>query len=290
MMILLISFLTLFVFISRLKEDSYHKIPEEQSNGKTVVEKERIQRFWDVYRQAAKYRIAGKPDEAAGKYLKAIELNNQHEDALYYLGNMYVELDEFEAAEQTWKHLIKVNPSSTRAHVQLGMLYLLFPHEALFNIDAAETEFQRALAINKEATTPLLRLGQIELIRGNLFESQRLLDAVIRSNQRSVESHFLRGYIDWKRKNPQKALTFLLKAGENSRPLATVQDFSGEGDTKTGHITGLSGNRGMLFDVFFENLSDLKETDFSQEMYRRYRKLDMFLEQIRKKNQNGNET
>jgi len=34
------------------------------------------------------------------KYREALELNPQHEDALYYLGNTHLELSHFEEAEQ----------------------------------------------------------------------------------------------------------------------------------------------------------------------------------------------
>ena len=146
--------------------------------------------------------------KAVAEYRKAISLNNSHEDALYYLGNMYFDLGELEAAEQIWRRLAEVNPNSARAHSQLGTIYLMIENGNMFNLDAAEAEFQRAFAINKEVTAPVLRLGQIALIRGNFSESQRLFNAVIGSNTRSVEAHFLTGYIDWKRGNLQKALNF----------------------------------------------------------------------------------
>lgn len=154
-----------------------------------------------------------------------------------------------------------------------------------FNLDSAEAEFQRAFAINKEVTAPVLRLGQIALIRGNFSESQRLFDAVIGSNTRSVEAHFLTGYIDWKRGNLQKALTSLTKAAEYSRPVAPVRNFSGEGDTNSGRPVGSprGSYRGTLFQDYFGDLSKLKETELPHEMNSRYRQLDVFLEQIREK-------
>lgn len=99
----LILLLALFTIVTLLKRRPAEVISENGGDIKTVAEKQRIQHFWEVYRKATEFRITGVLDSAAAKYRKAIELNNRHEDALYYLGNMYFELGEFDAAEQIWK-------------------------------------------------------------------------------------------------------------------------------------------------------------------------------------------
>ncbi|HJM10055.1 MAG: tetratricopeptide repeat protein [Candidatus Marinimicrobia bacterium] len=282
---ILISLLSLFIVVTVLKRRSIHVITEDSNNTMTVVDKEKVQHFWEIYRQATEYRIAGNPGEAAVEYGRAIDLNGRHEDALYYLGNMKFELGEFEAAEQAWKRLIEVNPNSARAHYQLGTLYLSMESKDQFSLDEAEAKFQQALAINKEETTPLLRLGQVALIRGNLSQSQRLFDNVIASNYRSVEAHFLRGYIDWKKENLEGASTFLMKAVEYLKSPLSDQEFSGEGDTKTGTLAGLprGPNWEGIFQAYMADLSKLDEIDLPREMHSRYEQLDEYIKQVRKK-------
>ncbi len=279
---ILIALLALFAVVSVWKRSSGDAVSKDDDRISTFPEKEKIQQFWEVYRRATRFRIAGNTRKAVAEYRKAISLNNSHEDALYYLGNMYFDLGELEAAEQIWRRLAEVNPNSARAHSQLGTIYLMIENGNMFNLDAAEAEFQRAFAINKEVTAPVLRLGQIALIRGNFSESQRLFNAVIGSNTRSVEAHFLTGYIDWKRGNLQKALTSLTKAAEYSRPTAPVQRFSGEGDTKSGRPAGstIDPKEGGLFETYFSNLSELTMAELPLEINSRYRQLDAFLEQI----------
>ena len=172
----------LFVTITLLKSPSSPVNSENDDSEKMLVEKEKIQRFCEIYRQATEHRIAGRKKEAAVDYQSALMLSDQHEDALYYLGNIYLDLGDIEGAEKVWKRLVQINPNSARAHFQLGDLYLIIEHNALFNIRSAEVEFQRALEINKEETAPLLRLGQIALIRSNLSDARSLFEAVTASN------------------------------------------------------------------------------------------------------------
>jgi len=221
--------------------------------------------------------------DAAVAYRRALEYNEKHEDALYYLGNVYLELGEHKAAEKAWRRLLKVNPYSARAHFQLGDLYLSFDDGKYFDIDTAEAEYRRALEINKEETAPTLRLGYVALIRGNLPESQRYFDAVIGSNYKSVEAHFLNGYVAWKRGDPQKALTLYEKAVKYSFPERPGKGVLGEGDTKAGGAFVLpeSSKHQTLFDVFIRDLSVMDKTKISQQMDSQYQKLDAFLTQIR---------
>lgn len=279
--IILSLLLVLFVAITLLKHRSSEVNSENSGVEKTITEKKKIQRFWEIYRQATEHRIAGNYQEAAEEYSRALRLNNRHEDTLYYLGNMYLELGEFREAEKAWKRLVQINPNSARAHFQLGILYLNFEQKEFFNIKSAEVEFKRALEINKEETGPLLRLGQIALIRGDLPEAQHYFNAVIGSNYRSVEAHFLNGYITWKTGNSRKALSLLEKAVKYSRPLEPVKGILSEGDTKQGRSSGMP-NRYPIFQNHLRDLSELDESILPQQMDVRYQKLESLLNRIRK--------
>ncbi len=283
LIISLVVLIFLFAGITLLKSPSSRSNPEIGVSEKTIPEKEKIRQFWRFYRQATQDRLSGKMEEAAVAYRKALEYNGKHEDALYYLGNVYLELGEHEGAEKAWRRLLRINPYSARAHFQLGDLYLSFEDEQYFNVDAAEAEYRRALEINKEETSPTLRLGYVALIRGNLSESKRYFDAVIGSNYKSVEAHFLKGYIAWKEGNPQRALIAYKDAVKYARPEQPKRGVLGEGDTKGGRSFVLpeSSKHQTLFDVFIRDLSLSDGGNFSRQMENRYRKLDAFLTQIR---------
>lgn len=194
---------------------------------------ERIREFWEVYREATASRVAGDPSRAAVSYQRALVLNPQHEDALYYLGNMYLELGRFEEAAAAWERLVRVNPNSSRAHARLGDLYFCPEPGAPVDLARAELEYRRALEINQEETGPLLRLGEIQLVRGRLGEALRLLDAVIGANAGSVEAHALKGYVAWRQGDTSAAFVLFAQAVDLARPREPA-GLPGEGDTRRG--------------------------------------------------------
>jgi len=268
----------------------FHNLPVNQSleiiEGEHIADesdqKERIRNFWEYYRQATKHRIAGNRELAIAEYKNALEINSQHEDALYYLGNMYLEMGEYQAAERAWLRLLKKSPNSGRAHIQLGNLYLNYPGKEFFDIDKATAEFQEAFDINKEETRPILHLGQIFLIKGELDKAQNYFSAVVGSNYKSVEAHFLKGYIDWIRGESELALNSLEKAVEYSKPEKQDNDVLGEGDTNEVAFFTLSVNQS----IFYNHLNDLwlvNEKDFSRELETRYGDLDGFISEVRSK-------
>jgi Flp pilus assembly protein TadD len=275
--------LALWLGIVFLKNRSSQDNSQNGADAKTIAEKERIKRFWEIYREATDQRLAGKTQEAAEGYRSALALNDKHEDALYYLGNLCVELGDYKTAEDAWRRLTRINPHSARAHLQLGDLYLNFKQKEFFNLDNAEEEFQNALKINQEETGPLLRLGHIALIRGDLPKAQHYFDAVIATNFKSVEAHFLNGYIAWKTGNAAQAKKMFSAAVQHSAAEKPVQGVLSEGDTKSGRALTLpeTAKRRMLFQPFFGDLAGLEESSLPQQMQERYRKLAALLQQMK---------
>ena len=285
---------TLFVFFSALcvlliavallKNRAAQEPSASGADVKTLAEKERVLRFWEIYRAATDQRLAGRTKEAAESYRNALALNDKHEDALYYLGNMCVELGDYKTAEAAWQRLAQANPHSARAHLQLGNLYLNFDQKEFFNLDRAEEEFQQALLINQEETGPVLRLGHVALLRGDLPRAKKYFDAVIATNFKSVEAHFLNGYVAWKIGNALTAETMFQEAIKFSQADKPVQGVLSEGDTKSGraHTLPETPKRQALFEPYFGDLAELEEASVPQQMPARYGKMEALLNQMRK--------
>ncbi len=272
----------LFGAITLLKRQASGSGDREDAEAVTLAERERVQRFWRLYRRATDHRIAGRTEEAAAAYASALELNDRHEDALYYMGNMHFELGEFPKAQRAWQRLIQVNTSSARAHSRLGDLYFCLEQEELFDVAAAEAEFRRALEINKEETGSLLRLGQIALARGNLTDALSYFDAVTGSNYTSVDAHFLKGYIAWKRRDQETASALLAQALQYAHPDEPIGEVPGEGDTKAGSSPMLSTARNCrTFETQVDDLPKLDDANLPREVNQRYRRLDAVLAQAR---------
>ena len=274
----------IFIAITLLKHGEPEVRLKSSDIKKTEGEKENIQRFWQIYRKATENRIAGKPEKAALEYEQALNIDNQHEDAWYYLGNVYLELNKFESAKQAWQHLVRINPNSSRAHFQLGDLYLSINHQELFDIDSAEQEFKKTLDINKEESAPTLRLGQIALIRNHLPDAKNLFEAVMKSNFKSIEAHFLDGYIAWKTGQSQKASDLLVQAAQLTAVSEPTPPVGNNHDTNVVQAPGISqrSEHQSIFKKYYNDLSGLDRSRLLQEQNERYQQLNVFLEHIRK--------
>jgi len=220
--------------------------------------------FWTLYRAATTARVDGRIAEARETYSQALALNPRHEDVLYYLGNMDFELGHFRDAETAWRRLVEVNAGSARAHSRLGDVYACPDSGAPWDLDRAQTEFARAAELNREETGPLLRLGEVALLRGDLSRAQAQFDAVIVTHPRSVDAQFFKGYVAWKRGQQSVAAAQLRTALALARAPQTVQAVPAEGDTKLGTAPLVARRaRCVLFDDRLE-----------------YARLDRRLEQI----------
>ncbi len=274
--------LILFAIVALMKSRSESMdMPREKVVTSQVDETEE-QRFWRSYRRATDFRLAGQLEEAETAYQDALQRNATHEDALYYIGNVQRELGRFTAARAAWEKLVQVNSGSTRAFAQLGYLSLCEDDDALFDIDAAEEAYTSAMALNKEETAPILRLGQVALMRGHLEKARSYFEAVTASNFRSAEAHVLNSYIAWKQGSPERAVTLFTSAVEQVKPQQSPEGLSGEGDTKKGLSPLVSSSTVCeVFRPFTDGLDAIHEANLKTEMIQRFLKLDAMLDKKR---------
>jgi enediyne biosynthesis protein E4 len=234
-----------------------------------------IAEFWERFREATRLRIAGSNGAAQVAYTRALELNPRHEDALYYLGNTELELGHYREALSAWERLVAVNPGSARAHSRLGDLYLCGDPGAPRDLAKAEAEFRRAAEINREETGPLLRLGELALIRNQPADATRYFDAVIGSHARSVEAHLLKGYLAWKQAQAGPAAALFRTAVTLAQSTQTIPHRSGEGDTKRGLAPAVAPtSRCRMFEAQLDSLSGVDSALTSTRISDIYRQID----------------
>ena len=247
----------------------------------SAASRARIRQFWETFREATGHRMAGRIAEARDAYSRALELNPRHEDALYYLGNMQVELGHYLEALAAWQRLVQVNPASARGHSRLGDLYLCADPGAPRDLSRSEAEFRRAAEINREETGPLLRLGELALIRGDRVGAKSYLDAVIGSHAGSVEAHWLKGYLAWKQARPEDAAALLRQSVVLAHRSQIVAQPSGEGDTKSGQAPAAAKSaRCQVFETQVEQLRTADSTEVGSQMSELYHALDLRLAQL----------
>ncbi len=245
--------------------------------GDDSERRQKVERFWDLYRRATGYRTEGKPELAAREYELTLEVDPKHANSLYYIGNMYFALGRFGGADSVWHRLVEINPNSVRAHSRLGDLFLCLDH-GLLDIDRAGAEFSRAHEINKAETGPLIKLGQVALLRNDLDSALYFFSTVVDANSASFEAQFFKGYVAWKRGDWPAAVASFLASVQAPTLQKPATDVSREGDTKFGGAPLLSNQQACStleasVDVTFQGDS----ANISREAGRRYRSLDSLI-------------
>ena len=251
-------------------------ITEGESTGGS--DRDRVNAFWDLYRKATAERIAGQVDSAVDTYDRALALNPEHEDALYYDGSMRFARGEFNEAARAWRQLVSVDPRSGRTHSQLGTLFLCIDAGAPYNLDSAAAHLRLADQINREQTAPRLHLGEVALIRGDPGSAKRLFDEVLTTNSQSRQALFYRGYIAWRGGDSAAARSAYTKSAAATDATPSLSGVSGEGDTKSG---GALGQQHVRCDELRAASSSASTADASRSMIADYRRLDRLLGQFR---------
>lgn len=270
-----------FAVITVAKGRPDKALDSPDANALVQSRRDSIQQFWLHYRAATQHRVAGELREAAAEYARALELNNQHRDALYYLGNVRFELGEFREAERTWHQLAAIDPPSSRVFQRLGDLYFCFDQKEFFDTTRARSAFAKAFEINSEQTGPLLSLGKLALVRDEPDTALYYLDAVTATNYRSVAAYFFKGYIAWKRGQIESATETFRDAARFYEPLQPSDGASNEGDTESGKALLTETSQCRSFHSFADNLPDPDDPDLYHLMELRYSRLDAFLRRIR---------
>jgi len=280
-LVLGVTLASLFAAVTAWKISRKAEQTEEGQPALSEGRRAEVRRFWEVYGRATDLKQRGAWAEAASAYGEALEVDPRHEDALYSLGNALFEAGRYGEAVAAWRRLVEVNPMSARAHAQLGAVYSCGAPGAPFDLEAAEREFRRALELNKEETGPVLKLGEVALLKGDRRLALDHLTAASRTNFRSVEAHYLIGYIRWLGGDREAALDALRKAVAFSQADRPAGGVAGEGDTKkraAQPILSEGASRKSLFAPFCAALKDRRAGDISAGwMEAEYRRLDALL-------------
>jgi len=260
--------------ITKIKKTSAHLAKD------SISEKQRTMEFWELYNQASRLRVAGKPQRAKHKYEKAVKLNPDHRGTLYYLGNIYLRDREYQKAEKDWLKLIKVNPKSARAASQLGNLFFCADSSnPLYQPGRARKFYERASTLNREETGPLLELAKVNLVLGQYDRAKENLEDITVTNFQSYKAYYLLGYLYWRDSNQDKEERFYRKAKKIFDGEYSDEAVAGEGATKSGNAPLLADNTNCDRISFFVDSHLAKRLPKVQSDYRELHQLIMDLAQ-----------
>ena len=247
-----------------------------------VIKSNSKQTFWAYYNRATEYRLQGKEDSSIIAYQEALKLNPDHEDALYYIGNMYMKMDKFDKARETWEKLIELNPQSERAYNQLGNLYFCVKHTEYFHPEKSKWYFKRAAGLNNLTLNPNLRLGEIALFQDSTNDAFGILNKLSVMDQKNAEIFFILGYLNWKSGKEHEAIKDLERTFEEGITVILINEQGGTAISAKNVLNGKNQECDPFMDWLIKNLTIPMKYDIRVEMPKVYRKFDQYLIMMRK--------
>jgi len=214
----------------QLHSGSPTKVTPDAAAGS--ADRAKLVEFWNRQRAAMDaMKLEGNDAKAIRLFRAALELNPDHEDSRYYLGNCLARQGDVNGALVQLQELIRINPSSHRGLQQCGTLRAIFATNDA-DLVAAEQFLEKAHALNPEETGALLVLGEIALLRQDSTKAEERLSAACRTNPRATGGFFLRGYLAWKSGEAGRASTLLAEARETLGKDWQPKGATAEGDVR----------------------------------------------------------
>jgi len=205
---------------------------EEAGGTARDARMERIRSFWELYNQAAAARMRGDFESAALGYQKALELDPEHQDSLFYLAVSLEESGRYDEAARLLEKLTDLYPEHNPAWSQLGMVLSTLAPGAQPDLEAASAAFKRSQEINREQSGPFLAQGKLEIDRGRLDRASEAFAIAARGG--APEGLFLSGLARYLEGDHRAAAGFFIQVLEaNAREKAiTGRGVLSEGDVK----------------------------------------------------------
>ena len=110
--------------------------------------------------------MEGQTEEAAQQFQAELDNAPEHLQAMLYLGDSEIQLNRMEDARPLLEKVVKLNPASSKGHVDLGIAYAATNR----NQDAL-VEFKRAVALKPDDVNAHWRLGRLYRSMGKTSEA-----------------------------------------------------------------------------------------------------------------------
>ena len=136
---------------------------------------------WLCYRIGRSYFVNTNYNLAKAWYKRAVEIAANNLDFMNALGAAYIELNEFEKAQEVLDNSIAKNNKQPEPYSNLGYLYA-----KQMQFEAAINFYNKALALDPDFEQALVNKAAVLNVMGKKAEAQRLIQQVLKRNPNSV--------------------------------------------------------------------------------------------------------
>ncbi|MBD2088992.1 tetratricopeptide repeat protein [Microcoleus sp. FACHB-1515] len=147
-----------------------------------------------IYLSKAKVlQSGGKLKESIPLYLSAIERQPKLLDAHFYLADVYLKLDQPEAAVDHFKQCLQLKPDLADAHFYLGSIYL-----KLNQFETAADYFKQCLQLKPDLADAHFYLGNIQFNANQFKDAIFHFEKCLEIRETTIDAYFYLGEICYK--------------------------------------------------------------------------------------------
>ena len=147
--------------------------------------KKRAKRTQRIFDKAVSAHRAGQLDEAIADYVRTLDIDSDHSQALNNMGVALRAQDAFHAAVASYRRAIALNPNDPGSHSNLGNAL-----RALGRHDAAEASHRQALTVDPNYLEARYNLGLVLKDQGKFDEGIACLEEAVRRKADYIDAHW----------------------------------------------------------------------------------------------------
>lgn len=129
---------------------------EQKSTPEKELKKEEIETAQTLLQKADEALGRGDVTFAERKYIEVLKKDERNVEAYRGLGKVYLDMEKYREAEETFKFLLRLSPQDDRAYNRLGMVT-----ERAGELDKAAFYFEKAVALNPNLAVRYFDLGRL---------------------------------------------------------------------------------------------------------------------------------
>jgi len=139
-------------------QQKYKKIITEEAKKAPVVESsvEEVETVQTILQKAEEALGRGDLSFAERKYIEVLKTDARNAEAYRGLGKVYLDMEKYREAEETFKFLLKLAPQDDRAFNRLGMIA-----EKQGDWEKAAQYFEKSIALNPDLAIRYFDLGRL---------------------------------------------------------------------------------------------------------------------------------
>ena len=134
---------------------------------------------------------------------KKLENDPLNQNALFKIGNIYYEEDNFQKAYEYYDEILTINPYNEDALLMMGHIYY-----NVVNFENAREYYQKILAINPSNQNALLMMGHIHYEKNEFQNAMEYYQQILAINPSNQNALLMMGHIYYEKDHFQKAMEY----------------------------------------------------------------------------------